>query len=65
MNPRDWLNFEFSSLHYLCNKYRPDWFRPSRIHAQFKNVDEYVSFLKDYDDKKRELAVTKYLADVV
>ena len=64
MNPRNWLEYDYSSLAYLRNGYKPTWFQPIRIQTNFKNFDDYLQFLKDYEERKDELNSTKYLVKI-
>lgn len=65
MNPRYWLRYEYSSLRfYLKPQESPVWLQPQPIIKLFKNPNDYLEFLKSYNDEKDILKEVKHnLAD--
>lgn len=64
LNPRDWRNYEYSSLPYYLQQITDDWVRPERIISDFATRDEYLQFLQDYVQHKEMLDILKHeLAD--
>jgi putative transposase len=65
LNPKNYLKWQWSSLPYYLNKQHAEWVQPSEIMRIFNNsTDEYLTFLKDYEDYKKELDALKLeLAD--
>ena len=63
LNPKDFQNYKWSSLHYYTKELHADWVKPAQILAMFDNTEEYINFVSDYmgqheimDDLKHELA---------
>lgn len=54
LNPKDYTNWQYSSLDYYVNKKKTDWVMPGRILDLFGN-DNYLAFLKDYEAHKKML----------
>jgi len=64
MNPRDWRDYEYSSLPYYLQQISDEWIRPERITSQFATPKEYLNFLQDYAQRKKLLDILKHeLAD--
>jgi len=60
LNPKKYTSYSWSSLpHYLGNR-NTEWVRPKRILELFKNSDDYLMYVKDYDDYKKSLGEIKY-----
>lgn len=67
LNPKQWLEYQYSSLRHFQAKLPPEWVRPARILAVFNHSrTEYLQFLHDYQGQKDmfeeikwELASTK------
>lgn len=63
LNPKDYLNWEFSSLDYYIGNKNAEWMAPKLI-LDIIPRSEYIGFLKDYEDHKQMLDEIKYeLAD--
>lgn len=58
MNPRDYENYEWSSLPYYLKKKNASWVKPKRILELF-DENKYLSFLREYDDRREELTSFK------
>ncbi len=54
LNPSDWQTNSYSSLKYYQGKKHPDWIKPSRIMDMFASAEEYINFLKNYEQYKIE-----------
>lgn len=64
LNPRDWRNYEYSSLPYYLQQISDEWLRPERVISRFDTPEEYLQFAKDYQQNKDMLDILKYeLAD--
>lgn len=64
LNPRDWQEYEYSSLPYYMQQISDEWIRPGRIISQFATPKEYKEFLQDYVQNKEMLDILKHeLAD--
>ena len=64
LNPRYWERYHYSSLKYYKDKKYPEWLKPNKIITMFKDMNEYISFLKDYEGHKEMLDEIKHeLAD--
>ena len=60
INPASWQKYPYSSLPFYLGKQKADWVIPQRILGLFGTKQEYLSFLKDYEDNKRMLDEIKY-----
>ncbi len=64
MNPKNYLTWKYSSLPYYINNQIAEWIHPARILEMFDTKDEYLEFLKDYEDQKVIMdEIKKELAD--
>ena len=65
LNPKDWRNYDYSSIHSYRAVRNEEWLQPERILGQFKNIAEYMRFVDDYEDHKAMLDKIKHeLADL-
>jgi len=62
-NPKDWLDYNYSSLSYYLRNQSPDWLKPKIILDMFSSSGEYYNFLSEnakykesFDNILRELA---------
>jgi putative transposase len=55
LNPKDYMNWEWSSLPYWVGEKTAEWVIPGRLNDMPKV--EYLSFLQDYDDYKNSHSV--------
>lgn len=53
MNPKDYKKWDYSSLPYYIGESKADWVRPKKILDLFN--DDYMEFLRDYENRKRML----------
>lgn len=60
LNPRNWLDFEYSSLPYYLQQITDEWIRPERIYSQFATPEEYLQFVQDYAQNKEMLDILKH-----
>lgn len=58
MNPRNYVDYEWSSLAYYLGNRQASWIKPDRINELFGETD-YLEFLKEYEDRRDELAAFK------
>jgi putative transposase len=59
LNPRSWQDYEYSSLPYYLQQVTDEWIEPKRILEIFPNPDEYLQFMKDYEQNKEMLDILK------
>jgi putative transposase len=55
LNPRDWLDYPYSSLGYYLGKKTAEWVSPGKILDIFPSADQYLEFVKDYEGHKEML----------
>ena len=60
LNPKDYENWEFSSIAYYKGEKSATWIRPSRILSLSITRADYMSFLKDYEGHKKVLDEIKF-----
>jgi putative transposase len=66
LNPREWRDYEHSSLPYYLGARASEWLRPNSILELFPGPIEYLQFLEDYADHKRSIAsFTDQLANTI
>ncbi len=54
LNPDNWGSYCYSSLHnYVINK-SPTWLIPDRVLDMFSSGSDYLEFLSDYNDQKKQ-----------
>jgi putative transposase len=64
LNPRQWRDYEYSSLPYYLQRVEVSWLQPDRIKNIFSGPDEYLQFMNDYEENKKLLDILKHeLAD--
>lgn len=59
LNPRQWQTYQYSSLSSYLDEQKPVWLHPERILELF-NGEDYLTFMKDYEDHKAMLDEIKY-----
>jgi putative transposase len=52
LNPREWLEYPYSSLKYYLGKAEAEWVAPKKILDLFPSTDQYLEFVKDYEGYK-------------
>ena len=60
LNPRYWRRYSPSSLKYYLDTRAPEWLKIDRISSLFNGQDEYLKFLRDYEDHKQMLGEIKH-----
>lgn len=64
LNPKNYMDYQWSSLPYYFETHRSDWVKPQKILNLFEGAGDYKVFLQDYEDHKNMLEDIKYqLAD--
>lgn len=65
LNPKNYLNYEYSSLQYYLGSKSATWLTEGQIMQIFNNdSNEYINFLSDYEGHMAMLEEIKYeLAD--
>jgi len=58
LNPVGWRRYPYSSLRYFLGTKQTDWVKPGRILAIFEG-DDYLKFVEDYQDYKKQLDFIK------
>ena len=59
LNPRQWRDYEYSSLPYYLQQITDNWIHPERIAGLFSTPAEYLTFLEDYTQNKEVLEILK------
>lgn len=63
LNPKEYLDWPYSSLPYYTKDWEAEWVRPGKITSLYE-PDTYGKFLADYEDHKAMIEEIKYeLAD--
>ena len=57
LNPNTYKTYRWSSLPYYVGKKHCNWIHPERINDT--SADEYMTFLEDYEDRKKTLKEIK------
>jgi putative transposase len=60
LNPRQWRDYEYSSLPYYLQQISDEWIEPKRIMSVFSGPDEYLRFMEDYEQNKEMLDILKH-----
>ncbi|PJE65202.1 hypothetical protein COU91_02845 [Candidatus Saccharibacteria bacterium CG10_big_fil_rev_8_21_14_0_10_47_8] len=55
LNPKDYRNWEFSSLPYYLNQKSSSWLKPDKILELFDDTNDYADFVANYKDYKQTL----------
>lgn len=64
LDPRNWRDYEYSSLPYYLQHVTDEWIAPKRILEMFASPAEYLQFVEDYGQNKDMLDILKHeLAD--
>ncbi len=59
MNPQNYETYEWSSLPYYLNNRQANWIKPDKILELFDDKVLYLDFLKEYENRREELAEFK------
>lgn len=66
LNPDDWQNYPYSSISSYTNAVKRDWVNTDMVLSQHSSPQEYIKFLKDYEDQHEDLESIKHeLADTI
>ena len=52
LNSKNWSSYSFSSLPYYSGNSNAEWVKPQKILDLFKDKNEYLSFVADYEENK-------------
>lgn len=64
LNPKQWRDYEYSSLPYYLDVRSAEWLKPQAIMDIFDKQNTYLAFLEDYQQQKQMLDDIKWeLAD--
>jgi putative transposase len=55
LNPRNWLEYQYSSLRYYLKTTSAEWIKPTKILEMFPSSGQYLEFVKDYEGYKQML----------
>lgn len=62
MNPINYTKYQHSSYQdYLSESKKRDWVMTNKVNELFSSKEQYLQFLQDYADYKRERQLIKYL----
>lgn len=59
LNPRQWRNYDYSSLPYYLQRDEVSWIRPERIIDIFETPEDYLEFMEDYVEQKKLMDILK------
>jgi putative transposase len=59
LNPREWRDYEYSSLPYYLQRDEVSWIRPKRIIESFSTPEEYLEFVGNYVEQKKMMDILK------
>lgn len=59
LNPLAWQTYEYSSIRNYLYGEKSEWLTVNKIQELFSNTKEYMEFLSDYEDHKRQLEILK------
>ncbi len=59
LNPKQWRDYEYSSLPYYLHQISDEWIVPKRILELFESPAEYLQFVEDYEDAKEMMDILK------
>ncbi len=60
LNPRQWRDYEYSSLPYYLHQVTDEWIDPEKILQLFSGPDEYLQFVEDYEQNKEMMDILKH-----
>ncbi|MEJ0072569.1 MAG: transposase [Candidatus Saccharibacteria bacterium] len=60
LNPRQWRDYEYSSLPYYLHQVTDEWIEPKRILELFSSPEEYLAFMEDYEENKEMMGILKH-----
>jgi len=60
LNPREWRDYEYSSLPYYLQQVTDEWLHPKRITDRFSGPSEYLEFVEDYQQNKEMAEILKH-----
>lgn len=59
LNPKQWRDYEYSSLPYYLQQEEVSWIRPKRILDMFSEPTEYLQFVSNYVEQKKLMDILK------
>ena len=59
LNPRQWRDYEYSSLPYYLQQDEVSWIRPNRIMKMFETPTVYLEFMENYVEQKKMRDILK------
>ena len=60
LNPRQWRDYEYSSLPYYLQQISDEWIETKRISDMFNGPSEYLQFVQDYEQSKEMIDILKH-----
>lgn len=60
LNPTGWKHYKYSSMDAYLGNVHYEWLQPERILEMFKNEQDYLNFVSDYEEYKQTLDAVKY-----
>ncbi len=60
LNPRNWRDYEYSSLPYYLHQISDEWIDPKRIVELFDEPGRYLQFMEDYEEAKEMMDILKH-----
>ena len=60
LDPRQWRDYEYSSLPYYLHQVTDEWVEPKRILDMFSGPGDYLQFMEDTEQNKEMLEILKH-----
>jgi len=60
LNPREWRDYEYSSLPYYLQQVTDEWINPGRVLGMFDSPENYLQFVADYEENKEMMEILKH-----
>jgi len=60
LNPKDYREYEYSSLQYYLGSKKAEWLNTSLVMSLFRGPSDYLDFLADYDEHQQMLQEMNY-----
>jgi putative transposase len=64
LNPQDidvsYKNYDYSSYEYYTKKLNAEWLHPDKILDLFNGQDDYIKFVSDYKNARKELKIIEH-----
>lgn len=55
LNSKDWRTYPYSSIGYYTGNKHSSWLKPDKVLQKFSSTNDYLTFVRDYEDHKQML----------